>query len=115
MILTNNKTGIKREKLGGSGEGTATAYPVEIPDKEGAFIMVTRLELDRGSSIGYHKHEDNEEVYQIISGRGLYCEEGCEKEVEAGDTLLCRMGNSHGIKNISDEKLVLGAMIAKKQ
>ena len=114
MILTNSTPGTKREKLGGAGTGTATAYPVEIPDKDGAFIMVTRLELDEGASISYHKHEDNEEVYQIISGRGLYCEEGREKEVTAGDTLLCIMGNSHGIKNISKEKLILGAMIAKK-
>ena len=76
--------------------------------------MATRIELDPGASIGYHKHVDNEEVYFIISGKGIYTEEGDDFDTRAGDSFLCRMGNSHGIKNVGTEKLIIGAAIAKR-
>lgn len=114
MSLKNSKQGIKKEKLGGTGEGTAYGFAVDIPDMDGAFTMTTRLELEPGASIGYHKHAVNEEVYAIIAGEGVYCEEGKEEPAVAGDIFLCRKGNSHGLKNTSAEKLVLAAAIAKK-
>lgn len=114
MILKNQNEGVKREKLGGSGKGSALSFPVNIPDTNGAFTMTTRLELAPGSSIGYHKHADNEEVYFIMSGKGLYTEENESAEVTAGDIMLCRRGRSHGIENDGSETLVIGAAIAKR-
>ncbi len=38
--------------------------------------MSTRLELDPGASVGYHKHAGTEEVYFIMAGKGLYTERG---------------------------------------
>ena len=49
MILKNQNEGVKREKLGGSGKGSALSFPVNIPDTNGAFTMTTRLELAPGS------------------------------------------------------------------
>lgn len=114
MPLKNTDQGIKREKLGGTGAGVAYTFPIDIPDQDGAFTMTTRLELEPGTSIGYHKHAVNEEVYAIISGSGVYCEENVEVPAKAGDIFLCRMGNSHGIKNTGADKLVIAAAIAKK-
>jgi len=115
MTLKNASTPIRRTSLGGNGEGYADTFPVPIPDQNGAFIMVTRLELDPGASVGYHKHAEDEEVYFIMSGTGLYCEEGTEETVSSGDIRLCRKGNSHGIKNAGNEKLILCAAIAKRE
>ncbi len=89
-------------------------YPVNIPDCGGAFIMTTRLELEPGASIGCHLHGDNEEVYFIMSGNGVYCEDGEKHEVKAGDIMLCRMGHSHGLENTGSVALVIGAAIAKR-
>lgn len=114
MILKNQEEGIQREKLGGTGKGRALAFPITIPDTNGAFIMTTRLELEPGASIGYHKHEDNEEVYFIMAGSGLYCEENETRTVKAGDVLLCRRGRSHGLENTEEETLKIGAAIAKR-
>lgn len=113
-MLKNQEDGIKREKLGGTGKGTAYAFPVSIPDDKGAFIMTTRLELEPGASIGYHKHSGNEEVYFIISGEGRYTEDDRSIKVSAGDALLCREGHSHGLENTGDERLLVGAAIAKR-
>ena len=114
MILKNQEEGIKREKLGGSGKGHALAFPITIPDQDGAFIMTTRLELEPGASVGYHLHADNEEGYFVMGGEGLYSEENESRQVKAGDIMLCRMGRSHGIENTGKETLVLGAAIAKR-
>ena len=113
MVLKNTYTAVRREKLGGCGEGAADTFPVAIPDGDGAFIMSTRLELDPGASVGYHRHEGTEEVYFIMSGKGLYTEEGEACQAFPGDVFLCREGLSHGILNTGSEKLVLCAAIAK--
>ena len=113
-MLKNRDEGIKAEKLGGSGKGCAMRFPIDIPDNNGAFVMTTRLELEPGASIGYHLHGDNEEVYFIMSGEGLYCEDGESRKVKAGDIMLCRKGCSHGIENTGADTLVMGAAIAKR-
>lgn len=114
MSLKASEQGEKKEKLGGSGAGTAYKFAADIPDQQGAFTMAARLELEPGASIGYHKHAVNEEVYVIISGEGVYCEENKEEPAKAGDVFLCRMGNSHSLRNTGAGKLVLGACIAKR-
>lgn len=113
-MLKNSGQALKKEKLGGTGKGSAEMFYVEIPDKEGAFQMATRAELAPGASIGYHCHADDEEVYAIISGSGVYIEEGISAEANPGDVFLCRRGNSHGLENTGDEILILAAVIAKK-
>lgn len=113
-MLKNSDKGIKREKLGGNGKGTATAFPVEIPDQDGAFTMATRLELDAGATISYHTHAENEEVYFIAEGKGVYCEDNECFDAHPGDIFLCRKGHSHGIENTGAGKLVVVATIAKR-
>lgn len=114
MTLKNSDSPQRKEKFGGTGHGWGNAYYVPIPDNNGAFTMSARIELDPGSSIGYHQHADNEEVYFILGGEGLYSEEGEELRVRAGDVLLCRMGRSHGILNTGPGPLVVGAAIARR-
>lgn len=114
MILKNQNEGVKREKLGGNGAGKALSFPVNIPDMDGAFTMATRLELEPGASISFHEHAENEEVYFIMSGKGIYTEGNESIEVSAGDITLCRKGCSHGMENSGEETLVIGAAIAKR-
>lgn len=114
MILKNADAPQRKEKLGGTGEGRGNAFYIPIPDSGGAFTMSARIELEPGSSIGCHKHADDEEVYFIMSGKGLYSEDGASLAVSAGDVLLCRQGRSHGLKNTGAEVLVIGAAIARK-
>jgi mannose-6-phosphate isomerase-like protein (cupin superfamily) len=64
--------------------------------------------LPVGAEIGIHTHElDNEEIYVVISGRGLMHLEGEWFEVEAGHAIVNRPGGTHGLKNIGDEELRL--------
>jgi gentisate 1,2-dioxygenase len=64
--------------------------------------------LPVGADIGVHTHEaDNEEVYVVISGRGLMHLDGDQFEVEAGHVIVNRPGGTHGLKNTGDEELRL--------
>ncbi|NLK69515.1 MAG: cupin domain-containing protein [Clostridiaceae bacterium] len=57
--------------------------------------------LPSGTSIGYHKHEDNEELYVILKGNGLMQVNGNEIEVKSGDVLINQPFDSHGLINTS--------------
>lgn len=114
MTIKITDKGILREKLGGCGVGYGLCFPATIEDSEGAFTMVSRIEIKPGASIGYHTHGDNEEVYTIMSGTGLYTEDGEATEVRAGDVLLCKKGSSHGLVNTGNEALVISAAIARR-
>jgi mannose-6-phosphate isomerase-like protein (cupin superfamily) len=111
----NNDVPVKKEKLGGCGEGTALFYGADIPDADGAFTMAAKISLEKGASVGYHTHKDNEEVYTIISGSGTYTDDGKDIDAKPGDVFLCRKGHSHGLKNTGSEPLVFGAAIATRE
>lgn len=61
-----------------------------------------------GADIGIHTHTmDNEEIYIVLSGRGLMHVDGEEFEVTDGDVIVNRPGGTHGLKNIGDRELRL--------
>lgn len=61
--------------------------------------------MKSNSTIGYHKHSGNEEVYYIIEGDGLMTVDGEKKIVGPGDAVITHSGSSHGLKNIGDTDL----------
>lgn len=58
-----------------------------------------------GTSIGGHTHENNEEVYFIIKGKGLMTVDGEEVEVSAGDLIFNKCYGTHALKNSGDEPI----------
>ena len=67
------------------------------------FVIYT--ELPPGTSIGYHTHGNDEEVYVILEGRGTMTIDGKAHEVCAGDVILNKPYGSHGLENTSDDIL----------
>jgi mannose-6-phosphate isomerase-like protein (cupin superfamily) len=62
--------------------------------------------LKPGAGIGYHEqHED--EVYYVLSGRGVMTLDGKKTDVGPGTAILTRTGSSHGIMQAGAEDLVL--------
>lgn len=58
-----------------------------------------------GNSIGYHRHEGDQEAYFITKGKALYNDNGQEYILELGDLAICRDGDSHSIEAIGEENL----------
>lgn len=61
--------------------------------------------LKPGVSIGVHYHENEEEYYYIISGRGIMILDGEEYEVGPGDITAVYPGGSHGLRNHTNQDL----------
>ncbi len=101
-----------REKMRG-GEGTARVTPfikgpAELNNKGRLFSRIT---LDPGSSIGYHVHEADSELFYFLAGKGEYSDNGTVYEVEAGDVAICETGHGHGVVNTGEDVLEMIAVI----
>ena len=109
-------TAWNREKAGG-GSGPLLgefSYTRNQTGNQDAFKEIGWLMLPKGASIGLHKHSNNEDVYIIISGKGLFTDSnGTEIEVGPGDITIARPGQSHALKNIGEEPLVFINAIAQ--
>lgn len=72
----------------------------------GAIRFMDLSVLAPGADIGLHTHaEDNEELYVVVSGRGLMTLDGEEFEVGPGDVILNRPGGTHALRNTGEEAL----------
>lgn len=101
-----------REKMrGGDGHVTITHFFDEANDLRSGLRLCAKLELEAGSSIGFHRHENEEEMFVVLAGRAEIDDDGTKVAVQAGDTILT--GNAgHAVRNPGPDKLVLLAVIA---
>ena len=100
-----------REKMrGGSGSVRIAHFwlPQELKAKS---RLCARLTLQPGSSIGFHEHNGEDEVYVILRGRGIVDEGGQKVQVAAGDTVLTGNGAGHAIAAVGTEPLEMLAVI----
>ena len=101
-----------REKMrGGDGHVTITHFFDEANDLRSGTRLCAKLELEAGSSIGFHRHENEEEMFVVLAGRAEIDDDGTKVSVQTGDTILT--GNAgHAVRNPGPDKLVLLAVIA---
>lgn len=68
-------------------------------------------ELEPGAEVGYHIHHGESESYYILSGEGMYNDDGVEISIKSGDVTFTPNGKGHGIANTGREKLCFIALI----
>ena len=109
------KSMVRREVQGGVGEAQCLfAIPRGEGPAESRFKMVGKMTFGPGSSIGFHRHEADEEVYVILSGKGVYKDDdGSEHEIGPGDVSLTMRGQRHGLVVSQEGPLTLLALIAE--
>ena len=88
---------------GGVGMSTAYRYFDDVPDQR---VIFRKRALHRGASIGMHVLT-HDEVYYIVSGRGLLTVDDTTREVGADTAIFMHEGADVGIKQLGDEDLVL--------
>ena len=71
------------------------------------FGFMHRDEMAKGVSIGVHEHKDSEEIYYLVSGKGVLTYDGKEYEMLPGDISLCNIGHSHGFLATEDSVLIV--------
>ena len=80
----------------------------QLNGKCGLYAEVT---IEPGYSLGYHEHHGESETYYILSGKGIYSDNGELRMVEAGDVTFTPDGKGHAMTNSGDEDLVFMALI----
>ena len=75
--------------------------------------MISRITLKPGCSIGFHRHEREEECFHLIAGTAEADDDGRKVTLRAGDSILTGNGAGHAIRNIGPDDLVLLAVIVK--
>ena len=102
---------IEKNAYGGKGELKLEKIlsSAEMKDKCSLFARVT---IRPGDSLGYHEHHGNGECYFVLSGEGVYDDNGVKRVVKAGETTWTPDGHGHGFDNTSGtEDLVFMALI----
>jgi len=94
------------------GDGTVLVNNVTNEEEmNGKGRLFGPITLNPGCSIGFHMHEKESELFYLVQGKAEYNDNGTLVPVEAGDMMLCRPGEGHGIANHGDEVVLLVAVI----
>jgi mannose-6-phosphate isomerase-like protein (cupin superfamily) len=95
-------------------EGSGSVEILHVFRKEelrGRTRLFARLRLMPGSSVGYHLHDGEEEIFYILSGEAVVSDAGAMTRVGPGDAVLTGSGAGHSIECKGSEPLVLLAVI----
>ena len=76
--------------------------------------MFSRVTIKPGCELGHHEHHGETETYYVLSGSGMYDDNGKAVPIEAGDVTFCKDGDGHGVQYTGSEDLVFVALILKK-
>ena len=95
----------KQEPGTHNGGGETIGYSFFAKTPKMPFVFRKRA-LKPGSGIGYHQQKEDE-VYYVVSGRGLMTLDDKPTEVGPGTAILTRPGSSHGLKQAGTEDLVI--------
>jgi mannose-6-phosphate isomerase-like protein (cupin superfamily) len=104
-VLERDKEVAKNEPGTHDGGGQTVGYSFfsKTPNLK---LVFRKRAFKPGSAIGYHLQREDE-IYYVLSGRGMMKIDGREFEVGPGDAILTRPDSSHGLKQIGKEDLVI--------
>lgn len=98
----------QRQESSHGGTGAVDLYEIwGKSDFQGDVDFIDRVVVPPDSTIGFHKHGKNEEMYIVLEGKGLMKIENEEIPVSKGDMILNPMGGRHGLVNNSSENIDL--------
>lgn len=109
MIINFESIEEKVENNFKGGEG-----PVAIRAFNNELGKIMRIRLEKGSAIGYHKHETNSEIMYVVSGTATVLYDDGKETAKAGEVTYCPKGHSHSLINEHDEPLVVFAVVAEQ-
>ena len=104
-VLERDKDVARNEPGTHNGGGDTIGYSFfsKTPNVK---LVFRKRAFKPGSAIGYHLQREDE-IYYVLSGRGMMTVDGKAFEVGPGDAVLTRPGSSHGLKQIGKEDLVI--------
>ena len=112
MIIRANeyKKDVNEHMKGGDGTVRITHF-VSAPELNDKGRLFANIHLEPGSSIGYHVHEGESELFYVLKGEAVYNDNGTEYPLYVGDTAIVKAGNGHSVANRGTEPVDLIALI----
>lgn len=111
MIKNKQQISVSTER-NNNGEIKLYLYDLaDFPKKNSKLETFAHAVLKKGEEVEFHIHEGESESYYILSGNGVYNDNGTAVDVTKGTVTFTPSGCGHGIKNISDENLEFIALI----
>ncbi len=104
---------LRENMRGGNGAVRITDY-VSKEELYSKGRLFAELAFDPGCGIGEHVHEGEEEIFVVTEGTVIYNDNGEEKVCTVGDVMICNDGEKHSIRNESDAKASVIALIMLK-
>lgn len=102
---------IQRNAYGGQGEVILEKL-LDAGKLNGKCGLYARVTIPAGSSLGYHVHHGDAESYYVLSGRGVYDDDGVKRPVGPGEVTYTGDGHGHAFDNTGGaEDLVFMALI----
>ena len=105
------KSEVREAMRGGDKSVKITHFFDENNELMSPTRLCAQLELEPGASIGFHTHENEEEMFVVLSGKALINDNGTEVEVSVGDTILTGNGAGHAVKSLGPDTLRMLAVI----
>lgn len=111
MIKTKEQIMVTTEE---NSKGETKMYLSDLKEFEGKnprLRMYSLARLKPGEMVEFHVHEGECEYYYILSGHGVYDDNGTKTKVEEGTITFTPSGEGHGIENTGDEMLEFMALV----
>ncbi|NQV47899.1 MAG: cupin domain-containing protein [Rhodospirillaceae bacterium] len=90
------------------GQGPVDLYEIWAgPDFKSNVDFMDRVVVPPGSTVGTHKHGNNEEMYIVLDGRGTMTVDGKPVAIKKGDMILNPAFGEHGLVNDSGSDIDL--------
>jgi len=112
--MFRRKSGMRREAIekARGGEGVTIFDHIFETDEMGTNCRVlAKLTLEPGTSIGYHTHENEEDIYYVLNGIATVNINGDTRLVYPGEAARLEVGGSHSIANEGQEPLEVISVI----
>jgi len=105
MTFLRNYLESTLEDLPNCHEGSGVLKHVQLfaeQDFKSTLRFFNYTVLPPGTSIGLHKHGNDEEIYVVIEGSGQMTLDGTIHPVRTGSVILNRPFGEHGVENTGD-------------
>jgi mannose-6-phosphate isomerase-like protein (cupin superfamily) len=111
MLIHRKEMKVEQKTKMRDGDGTITLTHFIDETNETNLRLIAEITVPPGASIGDHSHDDETEYFIFVSGTGVVFDEGVEKPVAPGDTLVTGHGAAHSVKNTGAVPLIFHAII----
>ena len=75
------------------------------PIFETSRLNVTHVSVRPDDEVPAHTHQDEDQIYFVVSGRGFVELDGVRTDVSAGSSVLIPLGTEHRIRNTGTDRL----------